>query len=258
MEEKQIVSTKIIEFPSEVIKELKYYVYRLIDPRNGETFYVGKGKGNRVFQHSKGEILQIEKEGEVDEIDEKLFIIKDIIKNGLDVIFLIHRHGMDEKISLEVESALIDCYPNAKNKIGGIGSGFGCMNVVEIMQKYKAEVLVFQHNILTININRSIQNEKIEIYDAVRFAWKINLDKAKKVDFIFAIEKGIVVGIFTVIEWKNATKVKFPEFNKYIKGRFGFVGEEANDEIKKLYINKRLPSNFRAKGSASPLLYHFM
>ncbi len=27
------------------------YVHRLIDPRNGETFYVGKGQGNRVFAH---------------------------------------------------------------------------------------------------------------------------------------------------------------------------------------------------------------
>jgi hypothetical protein len=35
-------------FPPEVIDRLKWYVYRLVDPRNGETFYVGKGKGNRV------------------------------------------------------------------------------------------------------------------------------------------------------------------------------------------------------------------
>ena len=34
-------------FPPGVIEKLKTYVYRLIDPRNGETFYVGKGKGNR-------------------------------------------------------------------------------------------------------------------------------------------------------------------------------------------------------------------
>jgi len=38
-------------FPSEVARTLKTYVYRLIDPRNGETFYVGKGQGNRVFSH---------------------------------------------------------------------------------------------------------------------------------------------------------------------------------------------------------------
>lgn len=45
---------EIKAFPEEVISKMNYYVYRLIDPRNGETFYVGKGKGNRVFQHMKG------------------------------------------------------------------------------------------------------------------------------------------------------------------------------------------------------------
>jgi len=44
----------IDSFPPEVIEKLKTYVYRLIDPRNGET-YVGKGKGNRVFAHIRGE-----------------------------------------------------------------------------------------------------------------------------------------------------------------------------------------------------------
>lgn len=42
------------EFPSEVFDKLGYYVYRLIDPRNGDTFYVGKGQRNRVFDHIKG------------------------------------------------------------------------------------------------------------------------------------------------------------------------------------------------------------
>ena len=43
-------------FPAGVAEQLKWYVYRLIDPRNGETFYVGKGRGNRVsLSHAKGE-----------------------------------------------------------------------------------------------------------------------------------------------------------------------------------------------------------
>jgi len=37
--------------PNDVAERLGWYVYRLIDPRNGETFYVGKGRGNRIFQH---------------------------------------------------------------------------------------------------------------------------------------------------------------------------------------------------------------
>jgi enterochelin esterase-like enzyme len=46
---------EIEAFPPEVADRLKTYVYRLIDPRNGETFYVGKGKGNRVFAHVRAE-----------------------------------------------------------------------------------------------------------------------------------------------------------------------------------------------------------
>lgn len=248
---------KISEFPSEVIKELKYYVYRLIDPRNGETFYVGKGIGNRVFQHIKGNISFIEQEDQTDAIDEKLNVIKEILKSNLEIIFLIHRHGMDEKTALEVESALIDCYPNARNKIGGTGNGFGCMNAVEIIQKYKAEILTFHHNILTININRTVQNEEISLYDAVRFAWRINVEKAKKVDYIFAVERGIVVGVYIAKEWKKATPANFP-FNRYVKGRFGFNGVEADEEIKEKYLNKRLPTDFRKKGASYPLLYYFL
>ena len=38
-------------FNQKTIEELKYYVYCLIDPRDSKIFYVGKGKGNRVFQY---------------------------------------------------------------------------------------------------------------------------------------------------------------------------------------------------------------
>src|SRR4051794_23152299 len=34
----------------------EYYVYHLIDPRNYEVFYIGKGKGNRAHQHAAGAI----------------------------------------------------------------------------------------------------------------------------------------------------------------------------------------------------------
>ena len=43
-------------FSVDVANKLGNYVYRLIDPRDFQTFYVGRGVGNRVFQHAKDEL----------------------------------------------------------------------------------------------------------------------------------------------------------------------------------------------------------
>jgi len=101
-------------FPPEVAQKLKTYVYRLIDPRNGETFYIGKGKGDRVFAH-----IRAEKAFQGDELDNKLARIRQIHLAGLEVGHVIHRHGMDDRTALEVEAALFDAYPGLTNIAGG-------------------------------------------------------------------------------------------------------------------------------------------
>ncbi len=54
-------------FPPGVAESLLTYIYRLIDPRNGETFYVGKGIGNRVFSLARSEA-----QCDADELGDKL------------------------------------------------------------------------------------------------------------------------------------------------------------------------------------------
>jgi uncharacterized protein len=82
-------------FPVGVAERLKWYVYRLIDPRNGETFYVGKGWGDRIFQHAKGALTS---SGDEDATDLKSQRIKDITTTaGLEVAHVIHRHGIDSE-----------------------------------------------------------------------------------------------------------------------------------------------------------------
>jgi hypothetical protein len=41
----------IREFSPSVIEKIMSYVYCLVDPIDNEIFYIGKGVGNRVFQH---------------------------------------------------------------------------------------------------------------------------------------------------------------------------------------------------------------
>lgn len=98
----------INSFSTETIEKLKSYVYRLIDPRNGNTFYVGKGKGNRVFEHARNVLKYGVNE---DKESAKNETIQEIIDCGLKVIHIIHRYGMDDQTAFEVESALIDAYP---------------------------------------------------------------------------------------------------------------------------------------------------
>lgn len=141
-------SDYLTEFPREVLNELKYYVYRLIDPRNGVTFYVGKGKGNRVFQH----IRQTEDFEITDDLSDKIKTINEIHNAGLEVIHIIHRHGMDEDTALHVEAALIDAYPGITNIIGGYGSDFSPMNSKQIIERYKTEVANVEHKVLMITI----------------------------------------------------------------------------------------------------------
>ena len=243
---------KITEFPPEVIKELNYYVYRLIDPRNGETFYVGKGKGNRVFEHLK---TTIKKDEEVDFEEEELKYqrIREIKNSGLEVIHIIHRHKLDEATALHVEAALIDIFPSATNKQGGyLNNEIGAMNAYEVVKKYKAEIADFsKHKLLHISINNTV-NDK-ETYDAVRFAWRIDPEKAKKADYVLALNRGIIVGVFKVESWKKATINNFPEFGKNVKKRWGFIGVEAEKEIQDLYLHKRIPNNLILK--QNPIRY---
>ena len=50
----------------------KYYVYRLIDPRSFQTFYVGKGCDNRVFMHAKAATALISKDEDAESLKLKL------------------------------------------------------------------------------------------------------------------------------------------------------------------------------------------
>lgn len=235
-------------FPPEVIVQLKVYVYRLIDPRNGESFYVGKGKGNRVFAHVRAQI-------DTDDPGDKLKRIREILASGFEVGHVIHRHGMDDKTATEVEAALIDAYPGLTNAVIGAGSSdFGAMHAQEIVNRYQSEPAHFEHRVVLININRSAT--EVSLYEATRYAWRISGRKAARADLVMAVRQGVIIAVFEVEAWLPATSEYFPGRDP-VPGRMGFIGSEAPDSIRAMYIGKRLPDGYRKQGAANPIRYTY-
>jgi uncharacterized protein len=239
---------EVSSFPPEVAQKLKIYVYRLLDPRNGETFYVGKGQGDRVFAH-----IRLDQNLDDDDVDNKVRRIREIHIAGFQVAHVIHRHGLDESTALEVEAALIDAYPGLTNIAGGTGSGdYGVMHAKEILARYAAQQAEFRHKALLINVNKSAT--ETFLYEATRYSWKIARRKAEQAEVILATRQGLIVGAFVAHEWLDATTENFPGRDG-VPGRFGFNGTEAPDAIKALYVGKRVPDEYKKRGAANPIKY---
>lgn len=228
-------------FPIGVSEAIKWYVYRLIDPRNGETFYVGKGKGDRVFSHALG-VAESDKE---DALDLKLSRIREIRSAGLDVMHIIHQHAIpDESTAFRIETAIIDAFPGLTNRISGHGANeFGVRHVEEIIAEYAAEEFVPQHRLLAISIGKSFSERSV--YDAVRGIWKVNVSRARRQELVLAVVGRMVRGVFVASDWVEATPEYFPQLTEAIPGRFGFIGSEAVDSVSSLYKNKTVPQAFK-------------
>ncbi|MXY45764.1 MAG: hypothetical protein F4Y44_02040 [Chloroflexi bacterium] len=238
-------------FPPEVIEELKWYVYRLVDPRNGETFYVGKGKGNRVFEHVKG--IKVGDDYDEDH-QKKQHRINQIQSAGLEVGHIIHRHGMAESTAKSVEAALIGAYPGLANKVRGEGSEkYGARHAKEIIAEHTAEYFTVEEKLILISIGRRWHTH--DVYEAVRGCWKINKNKAKYYKLVLAHYRGLVRGAYRPIEWLPGTKENFPDAGNDEPDRIGFVGEEAEREVRDKYVGKRVPAKYRKKGAANPIRY---
>lgn len=235
-------------FTEETKKQLKYYVYKLIDPRDGKVFYIGKGHGDRIFEHVR--LVKSKQMSKQEKESDKIKLIQDIHNNGLEVIAIIHRHGMDEKIALEVEAALIDEYKYLTNKVLGHGSNeYGPLNVVEANNKYSMPTLSEndidkEDKLLLIKITDKVLNDRYNnIYETVRSAWKIGTDR-NEVKQVAAVKDGVILKVYKVEKWNYVEK----------RNRYEFEGHEI---VNSKYINHRIPDKYRIKGNANPFLYTF-
>lgn len=227
-------------FRPEVCEKLGFYVYRLVDPRDRRTFYVGKGVNNRVFDHVASHVWDLD----TGPLSPKLDQIAEIKASGQEVIRVVHRHGLDEETALHVEAALIDAYPGLTNLVRGHGTGqWGAARVEEIMARFQAEEAVWRHPMLLVGIR--LTGASRSTYDAARYAWPLNNRKLRQTRYVCAVRDQRIVDVFEPTAWLPATLDNFPTADRSMPGRLGFVGRSAPPDVLDCYVGKRLPNGLK-------------
>jgi len=232
------------EFSNAVCEKIKYYVYVLKDPRTSKIFYIGKGTGNRVFQHIKGVVISTQE-------NEKLNIIREIQASGNSVDHCILRHGLTEMQALEIESACIDLL--GLESLTNIARGHntwerGLKSVDEITQFYDAQIITIMEPTIIITINRYYERfmSPERLYKITHSAWKVANYRREKVKYAIAAYKGIVREVYKVEDWNL----------KIEENRWEFIGTVAESEIRDKYLNQSL-DNYIKKGNQNPIRYTF-
>lgn len=247
-----------MEFSSHIITELKYYVYIYSHPETNEIFYIGKGKGNRVFSHLK----------EQSESPKVEYI--ELLKNqGLNPKIEILIHGLeDEEIALKVESSIIDLIglKNLTNKQSGYKSAtYGRMTVDQVNSMYNKQPINIVEPAILIKVNQSFRfsMSKRELYDYTRGRWKLNPERAKNAKYGFAVYQGVIQEVYEIFDWHKAGTTESIrngsgridlDTEDSLVGRFEFTGKIASNEIREKYRLMSVEHIFNKK-SQNPIMY---
>lgn len=230
------------------IEKLGYYVYLLKNPTNGDIFYVGKGKGNRINFHELEKLVVAEKR------TDKHKIIEQIKQRGGKVEKYILRHGLTEQEALIVEASAIDLLKldTLTNVVRGQQSREkGLTSIEEIELLYQAQPAIFDNgrNLLLVKLNKTWADNisPEDLYTATRRSWKIARHKAVKIDYVCAVHNGIIREVYKPERWYKSTDKAHPD-------RLEFEGGIADNKIRKLYIKKSVAGLWK-RGHISPTIY---
>lgn len=233
-----------------VVEKLGYYVYLYINPLNSSVFYVGKGKGNRVFDHLKDESES-----------QKASTLREIRANGKEPRIEILVHGLpDEETAYRIEAAVIDVIgvDHLANSVRGWRSGYyGRMDVEQLVSLYEREKAKIEEPAILIRINQLYRYgmSGVELYDATRGIWRVG-ENRKKAKYAFAVYEGIVREVYKIEQWfpagatfstRNPSGLDNPD-------RWEFVGKLAESKIREKYLLKSVEDYF-SQNSQNPITY---
>ncbi len=234
-----------MQITDEVAETLKSYVYIYTDPHNGEIFYIGKGKGNRLFSH-----LSDQSESE------KVARIAEIRSSGLEPQIDLLRYGLTDMEAALVEAASIDLIGKTKltNKISGFdGHSFPRITSQEVIIMLTAKHVDVRHKAILITSNRLYRSSMTseELYETYRGCWKVGI-RRNKADYVMAVYQGIVREVYRIDQWYPAGTLEYKTRDSSDfkgSGRWEFSGDVALD-IRDEYVNFSV-----GKGNQNPIRY---
>lgn len=229
-----------------VAEKLQYYVYALRDPVDGRIFYVGKGKGDRVYQHAAlARSVDGEKAKQL-----KLATIKEIHSRGSDVTVDIIRHGLTDDEAYEAEGAVIDTLRLLGHDLTNIARGKwsrsqGWVALDEIRARYAATPVRIDDRVILIRINKAFRYGMTDeqLYKATRQWWVLN--PKRNPDLALAVFNGVVRAAYRIDArlWKQDAET----------GRWQFSGtRDPEAEAKYAWRDVR---EYAKQGAQNPIKY---
>jgi len=115
-------------------------------------------------------------------------------------------------------------------------------------------------NVIAIKVNQAYRENmtELELYEATRGYWKIDVKRAEKAEYVFSVYKGIIKEVYKIKEWLPAGTIPrstLPDAETPAD-RYEFVGEVAEETIRNKYIEKSIANLYR-KGEANPIKYFY-
>ena len=261
----------VTQFSELALQQLQgFYVYALIDPRNDQIFYIGKGTGNRVFVHEaeSGKSPGSEKA--------KLQRIQEIESTGHEVKRLILNWGLTEEEAFAAEATLINLMnyisPEALTNAVAGHHVHESLTVEDFELRYGAEHLKpedIQHNILCIKINRRYHRDITlkELYDAVRGIWRASMNTIKRnhIEYVFGVYNQLIVAVYKPDEWHYVhEQIDAPHLNELDadaleKSRnriyFTCADYEQMDENQQFFLHKSIADLKVNQSAQNPITY---
>jgi hypothetical protein len=224
-----------------VSAKLAAYVYALADPRAGgalkdRIFYIGKGNGNRCFNHAK-----IEMDGEpLKEGEHKLAKIREIRSAGHDVEVFIVRHALTDPEALALEAALIPMLGET-NKVAGHGDRGLWLTENKLKEMHdkpieRGDIDLLRGNVLFVSLNQQDTTKlskgvEDEVAKATLGNWNLNARDSRRVDCVVGVKNSLIISIFET-EKTPDNITRFDRLSAPTKGAHGrsrFFGTRRGD-----------------------------